>query len=396
MRVLFVTTTYPLKKGDAIPGFVADLARHLVSDHGVDVTVLAPHHPGAAHHEIVDGVRIERFQYAPKAEDQCLAYGNGIPDNVRHHPRAKWQIPGFFAAMYRGISRHLSNVDLVHAHWAEPAFVAWLANTSFHKPLVLTVHSLKPKRSRLHGFTLARADRVLFNSEYTRSEAAAKGYRCRGQVVYQGYDDSLFGTLKNDGSMRSKLGIPNNAMLVTAIGRVIEVKGMHILAAAADSILTSRPEARIVIAGDGPERPRVEHILRDCDCRDRVILPGALNRQQVAQLMAESDLFVNPGVVDSNGRAEGLGITTIEAMASGLAVVGSRVGGMVETIEDGVTGLLVPPSDPRALATTVGRLMEDSEERRKMGRAGRDVAKRKFTWAFLAGQVAAVYRDLLE
>jgi glycosyltransferase involved in cell wall biosynthesis len=111
--------------------------------------------------------------------------------------------------------------------------------------------------------------------------------------------------------------------------------------------------------------------------------------------MAESDLFVNPGVIDSNGRAEGLGITTIEAMSSGLAVVGSRVGGMVETIEDGVTGLLVPPGDGDALATAVVRLLDDSETRHAMGRAGRDIAQAKFTWPLLAGQVVGVYRELV-
>jgi glycosyltransferase involved in cell wall biosynthesis len=394
LRVLFVTTTYPLKKGDAIPGFVADLASHLIRDGSIEVTVLAPHHPGAALTETVDGVHIERFPYALDPTRQCLAYGNGIPDNVRNNPRAKLQIPAFLVSMFKAISRHLPTTDLIHAHWVEPALIASLANVPFNRPLVVTVHSLKPKRSRLHAKTLAAADRVLFNSAYTLSQAAAKGYTCRGEVVYQGYDESLFGTLPNAGVVRDMLNIPRDAQVITAIGRMIEVKGLHILAQATDAILASRPNAHIVIAGDGPERLQLDAILSRAAHHKRVHLPGSVGRQQVAQLLAESDLFVNPGIIDRTGRAEGLGITTIEAMASGLPVVGSHVGGIVETIFDDLTGYLVPPGDVGALAGAVGRLLDDPALRRRMGAAGRAIAQKQFAWPTLAAQVAAIYRAI--
>ena len=168
-------------------------------------------------------------------------------------------------------------------------------------------------------------------------------------------------------------------------------------AAAARSILTrlhevmaARSNARIVFAGDGPNRPQVQAIIESSQHRSRVHFTGALWRQQIAQLLAESDLFVNPGVVDRNGRAEGLGITTIEAMACGLPVVGSRAGGIVETIEDGITGRLVPPGDAAALAAAVGDLLDDAELRRRMGRAGQIIAREKFTWPILAAQVMRV------
>jgi phosphatidylinositol alpha-1,6-mannosyltransferase len=394
LRILFVTTTYPLHPGDAIPGFVADLAGSLVRDHGVQIKVIAPHHPGAAKSETVDRVRIERFQYTLDSSKQCLAYGNGIPDNVKNFPQAKWQIPGFFAAMAAAVRRNLDDTDLIHAHWVEPAFIASLANFSHRKPQVVSVHSLKPKPSRLHRQTLAAADRVLFNSEYTMAQAAANEYRCRGQVIYQGYDDALFGTLPRSGEARASLGIATAATVVTAVGRMIEVKGMHVLAAAADGILAARPEVHIVFAGDGPNRPVVESIVANSPHRDRIRFPGALDRRQVAQLLAESDLFVNPGVIDRNGRAEGLGITTIEAMASGLAVVGSRVGGIVETIVDGVTGTLVPPSDPESLAEAVRGLLDNPALCHHMGQKAQELVRDKFTWRRLSAQVMRVYDEL--
>src|SRR5436309_2116214 len=107
LRVLIVTTTYPLQSGDAIPAFVADLAQNLVKRHDVEVKVIAPHHPGAPKNENSNGVQIERFQYCLNPSRQCLAYGNGIPDNVRNFPRAKWQIPSLFAAMVSAVHRNL-------------------------------------------------------------------------------------------------------------------------------------------------------------------------------------------------------------------------------------------------------------------------------------------------
>jgi glycosyltransferase involved in cell wall biosynthesis len=394
LRVLFVTTTYPLKPGDSIPSFVADLAQGLVREHGIAVRVIAPHHEGAATREVVSGVEIERFTYAMNPAKQCVAYGGGIPDNLKNFARAKWQLPRFFAGMATAVWRNADWADLIHAHWVEPAFLARLGNRT-GRPLVVSVHSLKPRVSRLARFTLGRADRVLFNSQYTMRQAEEKGYfPLRGQVVYQGYDDRLFGTLARGNASRQELGIADDSTLIVALGRMIEVKGLHVLVAAADRILASRPGAHLVIAGDGPMRGEIERLVSLAATRDRIHLTGALPRARVAQLLADAEVFVNPGIVDSGGRAEGLGITTIEAMASGLPCVGSRVGGIVETIADGETGFLVPPADSDALATAVGRLADDGDLRRRMGEAGRQLARARFTWGVLADQVANVYRDV--
>src|SRR5439155_3036946 len=157
-----------------------------------------------------------------------------------------------------------------------------------------------------------------------------------------------------------------------------------VLAGVADDLLANRPSAHLIIAGDGPMRTQIQEIVSRTGCRDRIHLPGALPRARVAQLLADAELFVNPGIVDSTGRAEGLGITTIEAMASGLPCVGSRVGGIAETIVDGATGFLVPPGDRSELVGAIGRLMDDVELREQMGAAAKMVAGERFTWPVLA------------
>ncbi len=398
LRVLFLTTTYPLKPGDGTPAFVADLARHLAKNPALQIKVLAPHHGGAAKHELRDGVRIERFQYTLNPYRQCVAYGGGIPDNLKNLPQAKWQLPGFFAAMVAAVGRSLDGCDLIHAHWVEPAFLATLANTFHRRPLVVSVHSLKPRPTPMsrwaHRLALGQADRVLFNSQYTQREAAGHAYRCRGQVIYQGFDPVMFASGETMDVWRNRLGIEAGSKLLVAIGRMIPVKGLEILAGAADAILRDRPDWHLIIVGDGPRRAAIQSIVDGSLTQSRIHLTGTLARAEVAGLLREADLFVNPGIVDTGGRAEGLGLTTIEAAASGLATVGSRCGGIVETIRDGLTGLLVQPNNAGQLVSALHELMDDAAQRQRLGTAARNWAYQTFTWPTLAEQVSEVYREV--
>lgn len=395
LRATFVTTTYPLRPGDAIPGFVADLARHLVRHENVRVKVIAPHHPGVPMRETIDGVDVERFQYALDPDRQCLAYGAGIPDNVRNLPRAKWQLPGFFAAMTAAVYRALPETDVIHAHWVEPAFLAAVANAIVRKPLVVTVHSLRPKRDRVSRLALKWADRALFNSRFTMNQAAELGYACRGQVNYIGYDQDTFGVVPRDGSARRRLGIPTDAPLVAAVGRMVPFKGMETLAAAATQILDNRPTTHLIIAGDGPCRLDVLRLVDASPHRARIHVPGKMPRLEVAQTLADADVFVMPSLVDARGRTETLGVAALEAMATGTAVVASAVGGLTETVHHERTGLLVPPADPAALAQAITRLLDDPTLRHHLATAGQRSARENFTWPYLAHQVADVYRELL-
>jgi glycosyltransferase involved in cell wall biosynthesis len=182
--------------------------------------------------------------------------------------------------------------------------------------------------------------------------------------------------------------------MLVALGRMTEFKGLHVLARAADRILLPHPDAHVVIAGDGPMRTEIAGHVARAASRDRVHLTGAVSRDDAARLLADADLFLNPGVVDSTGHAEPLGITTMEAMASGLACVGSRVGGLTETISDGETGILVPHGDDEQLAGAIGRLLSDAPLRRSMGDAARRRARERFTWSVLAGETAKVYEEV--
>lgn len=403
MRVLVVTTTYPRYDGDHTPRFVADLCEHLVAEHGVEVTVVAPHGPGLQASEVLRGVRVERFRYTWNRERQAIAYGAGVTDNLRDIPRARWQLPGFVAGMVGATLRRLPDHDVVHAHWAPPGAIASLANCLHRRPLVLTLHRVGVPWSRVERFALARADRVLFNSQFTMHQTLRQAHRegsadarYRGEVVYQGFDQSAFNASPAGGmEIRRRLGVPEQAPVVAAVARLVRFKGFHVLLDGAERFLDRHPAAHLVIAGEGPERDGLMRRASASAFASRIHLPGPLERAEVVALLDAATVFVNPGIDAPNGFVETLGIAALEAAAMGVPGVGTRVGGIPETIVDGETGLLVPPSDPPALAAAVDELLSDGARRRDYGEAARRRVRELFTWSHLASQVMGIYRELL-
>jgi len=159
---------------------------------------------------------------------------------------------------------------------------------------------------------------------------------------------------------RAALGLRDGQRVVLAIGRLSREKGhAHLIRAAA----TWQNGARLVIIGDGPERPALERLARDLGVGARVTLPGVTN--DVAPFYALADVFVLPSL------SEGSPNVLLEAMSNGLPIVASRVGGVPELAEDGVTALLGPPKDPAFIARAVDLLLKDPELGRRLGAAAR-------------------------
>jgi glycosyltransferase involved in cell wall biosynthesis len=123
--------------------------------------------------------------------------------------------------------------------------------------------------------------------------------------------------------------------------------------------------------------------------RKHVTATGSVSRDAVAREIREADILVNPSL------SETFGMALVEAMASGVPVISTRVGGMPEVIEDGVTGLLIPPDDPASLAHAIQALLRDPARRQAMGAAGRERALNHYTWEAVASQTGALYRSLL-
>jgi glycosyltransferase involved in cell wall biosynthesis len=150
----------------------------------------------------------------------------------------------------------------------------------------------------------------------------------------------------------------------------------------------------LVIVGEGPERPKLEDAARRLGIADRVELRGRIPSSELQAAYARARAFVLPAVLDARGDTEGLGVVLLEAMNHATPVVASRVGGIPDIVEDGVSGLLVPPGDAAALAAALQRVLDSPDLARRLGEAGRRRLHERFSWEAITARWEAVYRSL--
>ena len=204
-------------------------------------------------------------------------------------------------------------------------------------------------------------------------------------AIHNGVDLSRFG---RDGRLESRvrLSLPAQPAIVGTVGRLDPVKDQAGLIRAFAQVRARHPQALLVVAGDGPCRGELERVAAELGQRDHVRLLG--NRDDVPGIMAALDVFVLPSI------AEGISNTILEAMATGLPVVATRVGGNPELVEDAVGGALVPRSDPGALAAAIGAYIGDADLRRRHGQASRQRAIGHFSLERMAQSYTNLYSTL--
>jgi glycosyltransferase involved in cell wall biosynthesis len=275
--------------------------------------------------------------------------------------------------------------DLVHLHVPYPiGEVAALLATP-RTPTVITYQSDVVRQRRLlmvYGpvlrKVLSRASRILPTSPaYLESSAWLQPVRDRCSVIPLGIDLDPFLALDTRGDGHT----------ILFVGRYRYYKGLHYLLRALPAI----PDARLVLAGGGPAEPELHRLASTLGVADRVQFRTDVSDADLLSCYAAADLFVLP----SCERSEAFGLVLVEALASGLPCVSTELGtGTSYVNSHGVSGLVVPPADPTALAAACRRLLEDAPLRRRFGQAGRARARDLFAIQHVAPRVAAVYREV--
>ena len=204
-------------------------------------------------------------------------------------------------------------------------------------------------------------------------------------TVHEGIDvDRIDGTPAVN--VHEALWLPHHAPLVGNVAALVPHKGQRYLIEAAHLVVQKIPDARFVILGEGELREHLEHLVREHHLEKHVLLPGF--RTDVIGCIKGFDLFVMSSVT------EGLGTSLLDAMACRKAIVGTRAGGIPEVVDEGRTGLLVEPRDPRQLADATISLIQDEAMRKRMADAGYARVRERFTVDRMVADTAAVYSRL--
>ena len=220
-----------------------------------------------------------------------------------------------------------------------------------------------------------------------REHMLAEGYPAdRVSVIHNGIDPGpVPGELERQRA-RTALGVSDDTFLVGTAARLDPVKDLPTLITAFASLRHAQPRVRLAIAGDGPERARLEQQIAELGLGADIALLG--HREDVRRLMPGFDLYVNSSI------SEGISVTILEAMAACVPVVATRVGGNPEIVVDGANGLLVPARSPLALAAAMRRVADTPPMRGSFAREGRQTVERNFRIDQMVDRYAQVYRAL--
>jgi glycosyltransferase involved in cell wall biosynthesis len=336
-----------------------------------------------------------------------------VPGLVRElSPRrdvvALWQL----AALFRRERPHL-----VHTHTSKAGILGRIAARWARVPVVIhtphghVFHSYGGRLRSALFIAMERicaplADRLVALTDAERQEHLDVGIGRAGQwaTIHSGVEFSLFDSCRLwRRTVRAELGIPEDAVVMGTVGRLVPVKGQAYLLEALARLARREPRLHLLLVGEGPLRP------------DLIVQAGALGlavrehgitgvtqpvphapvvhflglRRDVPRCLAAMDLFALPSL------NEGMGRVLVEAMAMELPCVASRISGITDVVDDQVTGLLVSPCDPEALATALNSLLNDPRRARAMGCQGRLKAVPEFSRERMIEKLELLYRELL-
>lgn len=294
-------------------------------------------------------------------------------------------------------------IDLLHAHFAYPeGFVAKLAKKSVRKPLVVTLHGsdILTEPSIDYGDRLRKdcddkvrrvlesADKVLVASKAVFDEASKAGCsRDRLKYLPNGVDLNRFNLELDSGWVRNKLGIGKRPLVLT-VRALVPKNGVEYLIMSALEVWGRYPEVAFVIVGEGPLRLGLEKLVNDMGLSENIIFLSKASYDDLPYYYSACDVFVIPSIM------EAFGLVTVEAMACGKPVIGTNVGGIPDTIEDGKNGFLVSPRDPQRLAEKIMLLLENQDLREEMGIKGREIAEKKFDINKRINRIIKIYSEL--
>lgn len=283
------------------------------------------------------------------------------PDIVHLHSRRGADTLGLLAARLAGIGK-----VIVSRRVDDPVKPGWLTRWRYVKlpDLVITVSKGIARVLEAAGVP---ADHI--------------------RQVYSAIDVQAYQSVLTPAEARSRLGLPAGVPVLVVIAQLIPRKGHRFLLQALPAIRARHPGTRVLFAGEGESEAELRAQVRQMGLEDCVQFLGY--RNDIGDLLRACDVLVHPATM------EGFANVAMQAMAAGLPVVSSAVGGMPESVRDGVSGLLVPPQDPAALAQAVLRLLDDPALRERLGRQGREIVEREFTTDVMVQGNLAVYRSLL-
>ena len=380
-KILITASTFPRWEGDTEPRFILDYAKAMTKYY--EVHVLVPMAPGAKKEEKMEGVYVHRYHYFPIHKWETLCYPGAIVPRIKEKKIRAFLVPFLLLCLQSATRKYSKQVDLVHAHWLVPQGV--VQSNINNIPYIVTGHGgdvaslnmwpLKQIKRRV----MLKASACVGVSSYICEKMHSICPKINIFNISMGCDTSKFSPSKRDENFFS-----HEKKNIVFVGRLVEIKGIEYLVEAMEKI-----DANLYIIGKGPLEETLKAKVNKLFLKDKVYFLGAKTHEELPVIMASADLLVAPSIISSDGAQEGLPVSIMEAMASGVPVVVGASGGTKDIIAKGKNGYIVDATDINELSSAINRIICDDELRREMGREAFETS-RKYSYA----TIAELYYDL--
>jgi glycosyltransferase involved in cell wall biosynthesis len=341
-------------------------------------------------------LNLDRRKFIPQV--WCLAQGGEIADDLI---RAGVKLNILRMTSYYNplkiikVSNYLrlSKIDIIHTHGYFASTFGRLAAILARNPVIIThIHTtyfgFKKRNILIERFLSYFTDKIVCVSRSTREftekiERIDKNKTC---LIYNG-SKTENGDIVKTLIDRASFALTADDLVIISVGSLVAHKGHQSLLNAIKILSKKHKNLRLMIVGDGPLRSKLEAYAKNLQISSRIVFTGL--RKDIFSLLKLSDLFVLPSI-----EREGLGLALIEAMASGLPLIGTNLGGIPEVIENNVNGILIPPGNSKSLAKAIERLITNQNLRDEMGKQGKRIYKEKFSDKTMIDKIESLYDEL--
>ena len=406
MNICVLTHTYPRFEDDINAPFVEHLTEE-IARRGNDISLLTAFDPAWSRRPEDHTIDLRTYKYIWPERLHILGYSRTIEGNVRFRKRVMALSPFLFAGAHRAFLKLVreKKPDILHAHWILPnGYIAARISRATGIPLLI----------QTHGSDVFTAERNPLFRHMARSAASRAAFiTCPSPDMIRrmgalGIDTGKIGLVPNAVQadfaadvtdeeaieLKKSLGVPPGNLVVLAMGRMVEVKGFSFLLDAFVKVTGERDDVTLVLAGGGVLYDELLSLVRERGMTDRVIMPGAVMRDRVPAYYRIADVFVVPSVRHESGAVDGLPVVVPEAMAAGLPVVASEVGGIPVLIRDGGNGILVAERDSTGIARAVLKLLGDRDLRVRFGERSKRIIADAVNYRTVAEHFIDLYRAI--
>jgi glycosyltransferase involved in cell wall biosynthesis len=390
-NISFLSTSFPRFEGDFSGNFVFHYAKELYNL-GVGIEVVAPDDPASL--TLSEKFKLVRFRYFIPRSWQTLAYRSGI---INQSSALAWlQLPFFLINFYIAALRSIRKTQLIHAFWSASGIIALAVRIFKPRPVVITLWGSDKRITQIPIFS-----KTIIRVLNTADAIVCENNNLKGFLVSKGLDSKKITLIRNGikldifqpgDSMKARkvLGLNNDQLILLSIGSLNKNKNHALLINTFAEIVKSKSALHLYIIGEGKEQDVLKKQIKELKLEQKITLLGLLDHKYISEWMKAADIFILPS------RNEGTPNSLLEAMASGLPVIASQVGGIPELIQENIDGLLFKSDSKDDLKEKLHKLIIDNQLQEFLGKNAKNKIKTHYnSWEDQSEKLLALYRQLL-